>query len=55
CSGRKLRLRGKGLGTGAARGDQYVRIGIRTPGEATPRERELWEELARTSAFRARD
>ncbi|NHZ46067.1 J domain-containing protein, partial [Desulfovibrio sp. XJ01] len=46
---------GKGLGAGAARGDQYVRIGIRTPGEATPRERELWEELARTSAFRARD
>ncbi len=54
-SGRKLRLRGKGLGSGAARGDQYVRIGIRTPGEPTPRERELWEELARTSSFRARD
>jgi curved DNA-binding protein len=47
-SGRKLRLRGRGLpgrrpGT---RGDLLVLISIRLPAELTPRERDLWQELA---------
>lgn len=45
-SGRKLRLRGKGLGAGAKRGDEYVRVGIVMPEKLTSRQRELWEALA---------
>ena len=46
-SGKKMRLRGKGLGARDARGDLYVRIGIRVPTRLTDKERELWEALAR--------
>ena len=45
-SGRKLRLRGKGLGTAAGRGDLLVRIGIDSPQRLSDRERQLWQELA---------
>lgn len=50
-SGRKLRLRGRGLGPAASRGDELVRIAIRTPDPASlsPRQKELWEELAKES------
>lgn len=50
-SGRKMRLRGKGLGPAAARGDEIVRVAIQVPDPAslTPRQKELWEELARES------
>ncbi len=46
--GRKLRLRGKGLGPASSRGDELVRvaIGVPKPSELTPRQKELWEELA---------
>ena len=53
-SGRKFRLRGKGLGTAAKRGDLLVRVMIRVPAELTAEERELWERLAATSTFKAR-
>ncbi len=53
-SGQKLRLRGKGLGNGAKRGDQYVRILISVPKKLTDRERELWQALADESDFKAR-
>lgn len=53
-SGRKFRLRGKGLGSGANRGDQIVQVQIKVPAELTPRERELWDALAAESAFSAR-
>ena len=45
-SGKKMRLRGKGLGPVSSRGDLYVRIGIDAPKDLTPRQRELWEALA---------
>lgn len=45
-SGRRMRLRGKGLGPADARGDLYVRVGIRVPSRLTDRQRELWEALA---------
>ncbi len=47
--GRIYRLRSKGMpaGSGANRGDQKVRIHVRVPGELNPRQRELYEELAR--------
>lgn len=44
-SGRKLRLKGKGIG---AKGDEYVMIGIETPSLETMSEKEksLWQQLA---------
>lgn len=53
-SGRKLRLRGKGLGTASARGDQFVRIVIKVPESLTDEERALWEQLREISTFTAR-
>lgn len=46
-SGRKMRLRGKGLGPAGDRGDLLVRVGIDSPANITEVQRELWEELAR--------
>ena len=45
-SGKKMRLRGKGLGPASSRGDLYVRVGIDAPKDLTPKQRELWESLA---------
>ncbi|MEW5773501.1 MAG: J domain-containing protein [Thermodesulfobacteriota bacterium] len=54
-SGQKLRLRGYGLGVGAHKGDQLVRIMIKTPARLTDEERELWEKLAGKANFSPRD
>lgn len=54
-SGRKLRIRGKGLAGKAGRGDQLVRIMIETPKNLTDEERALWTKLARTSTFNPRE
>jgi curved DNA-binding protein len=54
-SGRKLRLRGRGLANGhGGRGDLYALAHVDVPATLTARERELFEELARTSDFDAR-
>jgi curved DNA-binding protein len=54
-AGRKLRLRGRGLATGkGGRGDLYAIVRIDVPSTLTPRERELFEELARVSTFQPR-
>ncbi len=53
-SGQKLRLKGKGLGRGAKKGDQLVRIMIRVPRRVSEKEKSLWEELARESGFNPR-
>lgn len=53
-SGKKLRVRGRGLGSGSKKGDQLVRIVIATPSELTDRERELWQQLAEESSFEPR-
>lgn len=47
-SGRKLRLKGKGLGPEGARGDEFVRVAIRVPDPAklTAHQKALWETLA---------
>lgn len=51
-SGRKLRLRGRGLANGhGGRGDLYAMVRIDVPASLAPRERELFEELARESRF----
>lgn len=46
-SGRKLRLRNKGLGTGSNKGDQFVRIKVVVPESTTDKQKELWDELAK--------
>lgn len=53
-SGRKFRLRGKGLGASGKRGDLLARVMIKTPAQLSEDERELWQKLAETSAFKAR-
>lgn len=51
-AGRKLRLRGRGLANGrGGRGDLYALVHVAVPATLTPRERELFEELARESRF----
>lgn len=55
-SGRKLRLKGKGLPDDkGGRGDLYVELSIVVPEELDERERELYEELAEASSFSPRD
>ena len=51
-SGRKLRLKGKGLGLPNNRGDEYVIIGIKTPSldTMTEKEKELWQAIATEAA-----
>jgi curved DNA-binding protein len=53
-SGRKIRLRGKGFPARGGTGDLYAEIQVMVPKRLTPREKELFEELAETSSFKAR-
>lgn len=53
--GKRFRLRGKGLPLpGKERGDLYVTIQITVPHTLTPKERELFQELEKSSAFNPR-
>ena len=54
-SGRKLRLRGRGLSNKqGVRGDLYATVRIDIPSTLTERERELYQELAKVSPFNPR-
>ena len=55
-SGQRLRLRGKGLrqGKGLEPGDLMISIQIVVPKKLNAREKELFEELAKSSAFKPR-
>ncbi len=53
-SGRRYRLRGKGLGAGTERGDLLVRVQILVPQNISDEERRLWTELAAASGFTPR-
>lgn len=53
-SGRKLRLKGKGLCSRTQSGDQYVVVEIHTPKIENDRQRELYEEMARIMPFNPR-
>lgn len=54
-TGARLRLRGQGLPKrDGTRGDLYAVVQIAVPRELSAQERELFEQLARTSTFRAR-
>jgi curved DNA-binding protein len=53
--GKRFRLRGKGLPrVGGERGDLYATIQITVPHTLTPKERDLFQELQRTSSFNPR-
>jgi curved DNA-binding protein len=55
-SEQKLRLKGKGLGAkGKDRGDLYAIIRIVVPKNLSSREKELFEELSKTSSFNPRN
>ena len=54
-SGRKMRIRGKGLVGKSGRGDQLVRVMIHSPKDITDPQRELWEKLAQESDFNPRE
>ncbi len=55
-SGRRLRLRGRGLPTAnGGRGDLYATVEITVPKKLTDEERELFEQLASASDFNPRE
>lgn len=53
-SGRKFRLRGKGMGNPSSRGDLLVKIMITVPATLTGEEKELWEKLSKISTYKPR-
>jgi len=54
-SGKRIRLKGKGLGNQKeGRGDLYARIQVMVPKNLTAKEKELFEQLAKTSSFKPR-
>jgi len=52
-SGKKLRLRGKGLGSGKNKGDQFVRIAVDVPEPVAPEIKKLWEQLREAAGSKA--
>jgi len=54
-SGRKIRLRGRGFPARSGTGDLYAELKIVVPSEITPRDKELFEELAEVSQFQPRE
>lgn len=53
-SGKKFRLRGKGMGTPADRGDLLVKIMIDVPSKLDETETELWKKISETTKFNPR-
>jgi curved DNA-binding protein len=50
-NGRRMRVKGKGLGKGDKRGDLYVVLRVTLPDAASEKERALWQQLAEDSTF----
>ena len=50
-SGRKLRLRGRGLPGKPAAGDQIVEVEVRTPKATTDEQKEFYRKMAKTFEF----
>jgi len=53
-NGRRLRLKGKGLGRPGQRGDLYVILRVTLPDKSGAREQELWRQLAQAAEFNPR-
>jgi curved DNA-binding protein len=53
-NGKRLRVKGRGLGRAEQRGDLYVVFRITMPAHASPEEQALWQQLADKSTFKPR-
>ena len=53
-NGKRMRLKGKGLGKGSQRGDLYVVLRIVMPESASEKEQALWRQLSEESTFSPR-
>lgn len=53
-SGKKFKLRGKGLGSPSNRGDLLVKVRIDVPARLSGEEKDLWQKLSEISTFKAR-
>jgi len=53
-TGRKLRLKGRGISSRDQTGDQYVIIEVHIPKAETPRQRELYKEMEKIMPFNPR-
>lgn len=53
-SGKKFRLRGKGMGAPSKRGDLLVKIMIAAPAKLTDEESKLWKQLSEISTYKPR-
>lgn len=53
-SGKKFRLRGKGMGSSSQRGDLLVKVMITVPSSLTNEEKELWEKISKVSTYKPR-
>ncbi len=53
-SGQKMRIKGKGLGSGTKQGDQMVQVVIKSTQKISHKEQKLWEKLAQASDFTPR-
>jgi len=54
-SGTMFKLRGLGVKEGARTGDLYVKAMVKTPGELSARQRQIFEELQGLDGFKERD
>lgn len=52
-SGKILRLRGRGLGTGRMAGDQYIEVRVWTPQKLSSKEKKLFEQLGAQPGLQA--
>jgi curved DNA-binding protein len=53
-NGKRLRIKGKGLGKAGKRGDLYVVLRVTLPDSASHEEQALWQQLAEKSDFNPR-
>lgn len=54
-NGKRMRIKGRGLGKGDNRGDLYVVLRISMPPAATDREQALWRQLSEVSSYDPRE
>jgi curved DNA-binding protein len=53
-TGKKMRLKGRGLSSAKARGDQYVTLAIMVPKAATDKDTELYNSMKKSMSFNPR-
>jgi curved DNA-binding protein len=54
-NGKRMRIKGRGLGKGDNRGDLYVVLRISMPPTATDTEQALWRQLSEASSYDPRE